>query len=208
MTDVLIWGDSMRSPEIRHEVPVAVPDPFLFVERDGRRVAVVTAFEIPRIAAGAPDVEPIPPEKLGADELIAQGVKPHEVMLQVYTRACRELGIASAAVPPGFPVEIADRLRSEGIEITVDRTLFENRRRSKNATEVAGLRRAQKACEAALDVAREMLRNATANGTLMLDGKPLTVERIKLEVERVFSEHGAAADEFIVSHGAQTAIGH
>ena len=34
------------------------------------------------------------------------------------------------------------------------------------------------------------------------------VERVKLEVERVFGEHGAAAEEFIVSHGAQTAVGH
>jgi Xaa-Pro aminopeptidase len=43
---------------------------------------------------------------------------------------------------------------------------------------------------------------------LELDGQPLTVERIKLEIERVFSAHGVVGDEFIVSHGAQTAVGH
>ena len=54
-----------------------------------------------------------------------------------------------------------------------------------------------------------MLRAADASGeTLVLDGAPLTCERIKVEIERVFSEHGVAAEEFIVSHGAQTAIGH
>ena len=53
-----------------------------------------------------------------------------------------------------------------------------------------------------------MLRSAKANGVLELDGEPLTVERIKLEVERVFSAHGVVGDEFIVSHGAQTAVGH
>jgi Xaa-Pro aminopeptidase len=207
--DVLIYGDSLRSPEIRHEVPVPIPDAFLFAERDGRRVAVVTAFEVPRIKEGAPGVETMPPEKLGADELLAQGLPPHEIALQVYARACKELGISSAAVPPGFPVEIADHLRANGVEVTVDRELFENKRRSKNEVEVAGLRRAQRACEAALDVAREMLRNASAtNGALVLDGAPLTVERIKLEIERVFSAHGVVGDEFIVSHGAQTAIGH
>ncbi|MHB8468677.1 MAG: M24 family metallopeptidase [Gaiellaceae bacterium] len=208
MPDLLIYGDSMRSPEIRHEVPVPIPDAFLFAEHDGRRVAVITAFEVPRIREGAPDVETIPPEKLGGDELLARGLPPHEIMLEVHTRACRELGIASASVPPGFPVELADHLRANGVTVTVDRDLFENRRRSKNATEVAGLRRAQRACEAALDVARGMLRNATVNGTLVLDGEPLTVERIKLEVERVFSAHGVVGDAFIVSHGAQTAIGH
>jgi Xaa-Pro aminopeptidase len=206
--DVLIYGDSMRSPEIRHEVPVPIPDAFLFAEHDGRRIAVVTAFEVPRIAEAAPDVETIPPERLGADELHAQGLPPHRIALEVYARACNELGITAASVPPHFPVEIADFLRAHGVEITVDRELFENRRRSKNAAEVAGLRRAQRACEAALDVAREMLRNATANGTLVLDGEPLTVERIKLEIERVFSAHGVVGEEFIVSHGAQTAVGH
>ena len=127
---------------------------------------------------------------------------------QAYTRACQELELTSASVPPTFPLELADRLRGSGIELRVDREHFDERRRRKNATEIAGLRRAQRACEAALDVAREMLRNATVNGTLMLDGEPLTSERIKAEVERVFGEHGAYADEFIVSHGPQTAIGH
>ena len=111
-------------------------------------------------------------------------------------------------MPSTFPLELADRLREDGIALEVDREQFDLRRRSKNATEIAGLRRAQHACEAALDVAREMLRSATVNGTLVLDGTALTSERIKAEVERVFTEHGVVADEFIVAHGAQTAIGH
>jgi Xaa-Pro aminopeptidase len=193
---------------MRHEVPVPVPDPFLFAERDGRRVAVVTAFEMHRIGEADPGIETIPPEHFGSDDMLRAGTPPAEVMLEVYTRACRELGIAEAAVPPGFPVELADHLRAQGVTLHVDRELFDARRRSKNAVEIAGLRRAQRACEAALDVSREMLRNAEVNGTLMLDGEPLTCERIKIEIERVFSAHGVAAEEFIVAHGAQTAIGH
>ena len=55
----------------------------------------------------------------------------------------------------------------------------------------------------------DLLRRAAANGSgLTVDGEPLTCELIKLHVERAFGEHGAAADEFIASHGAQTAIGH
>ena len=37
MADVLIYADSLRSPEMRHEVPIAIPDPFLYAERDGER---------------------------------------------------------------------------------------------------------------------------------------------------------------------------
>jgi Xaa-Pro aminopeptidase len=208
VTDVLILADSIRSPEMRHEVPVAVPDAFLYAERDGRRVVVVSSLEAQRVGEAVPGLEVIPLESLGIDQLLLGGTKPAAAMLQVYTRACQELGLASASVPATFPLELADRLRENGIEVRVDREQFDARRRRKNTTEIAGLRRAQHACEAALDVARDMLRSASVNGTLVLDGEPLTSERIKAEVERVFSEHGAYADEFIVSHGPQTAVGH
>ena len=39
-------------------------------------------------------------------------------------------------------------------------------------------------------------------------GEGVTSEEIRAAIERVFTEHGAAADEIIVSHGAQSAIGH
>ena len=206
MTDVLIHADSIRSPELRHEVPVAVPDAFLYVEHDERRIAVVSALESERISAAG--IEAIPPERFGVDELFASGVPEHEAYLEIYIRACRELGVTAAAVPPSFPLELADHLRENGVELRVERELFEGRRRRKNDVEIAGLRRAQRAVEAALDVSREMLRNAKAIGTLVLKGEPLTCERIKLEIERVFSERGVVADHMTVSHGAQTAIGH
>ena len=208
MSDVLILADSVRSPEMRHEVPVAVPDAFLYAERGGRRIVVVSGFEVPRIAAAAPEIETLPPETFGLDELLAGGMPAPLVDLEVYTRACAELGISEAVVPASFPLELADHLRANGVEVSVDRELFEDRRRCKTPTEIDGLRRAQRACEAALDVARDMLRNADSDRTLVLDGEPLTSERIKLAIERVFSAHGVAAEEFIVSHGPQTAIGH
>jgi Xaa-Pro aminopeptidase len=206
--DVLILADSMRSPEMRHEVPIAIPDEFLYAERDGRRVVVVSSLEAARIGEADPGIEVIPYEAVGLDELAASGTPPTEASLQMHVRACRELGITSASVPATFPLELADRLRENGVELTADRAHFEERRRRKNATEIAGLRRAQRACEAALDAARDMLRRASSNGTLMLDGEQLTSERLKAEVERVFTEHGAYADEFIVAHGAQTTVGH
>ncbi|HZS24237.1 MAG TPA: M24 family metallopeptidase [Gaiellaceae bacterium] len=208
MSDVLIVGDSTRSPEMRHEVPVAVPDEFFYAEHEGRRTVVVASLEAERIREGDPSLEVIPLESLGIDDLLARGTPRGEVQLHVYTNACRELGITRATVPPSFPLELADWLRRAGVEIEPDRDHFAERRRRKTPAEIAGLRRAQRAAEAALDVGRELLRSATVNGTLVLEGAPLTSERIKIELERVFGEHGAYADEFIVSHGPQTAIGH
>src|SRR5919201_1380857 len=129
--------------------------------------------------------------------------------LELALRACRELVLERPAVPPGFPVAHADFLREHGVDVVVERELFDNRRRSKNATEIAGIRKAQRACEAALDAARELLRNAQPNGAgLEVDGQPLTSERIKRVIEDVFADHEVEGSDMIVSHGPQTAVGH
>jgi len=60
-----------------------------------------------------------------------------------------------------------------------------------------------------MTAAREVLRSAERkNGGLAVDGEPLTCELLKSAVEQAFTANGAFADEFIVSHGAQTAVGH
>ena len=209
MPDVLIYGDTMRSPELRHEVPVLIPDPFLYAEKDGRRVVILHSLEIPRVREDAPDLEIVALENLGTDELFARGLKAWEIELEVAVRGCRELGIDHAVVPPSFPLGHADHLRANGVEVTVERDLFDNRRRAKTSTEIAGIRRAQRACEAALDASRELLRRAQANGAgLEVDGEPLTCERIKRVIEDVFADHDVEGSDMIVSHGPQTAVGH
>ena len=72
MTDVLIYGDTFRSPELRHEVPLGIPDPFLYVERDGAKHIAIGAMEIPRLEElGMFELHP--GEEYGSDDLIARG---------------------------------------------------------------------------------------------------------------------------------------
>jgi Xaa-Pro aminopeptidase len=209
MTDVLIYGDTLRVPELRHEVNVPIPDPFLYAETGDRRIVVLQSLEIPRVRAEAPELEIIAPEQLGLDELYSQGLLGWEIPLELALRACREVGIVSATVPESFPVGHADHLRANGVELIVDRDLFDNRRRSKTEAELDGIRRAQKACEAALDASRDLLRRAEPNGAgLEVDGEPLTCERLKRVIEEVFADHEVEGSDMIVSHGAQTAVGH
>lgn len=209
MSSILIYADSIRSPEMRHEVPVAIPDPFLYAEHGARRIVALSSLELVRVGEAGAGLELVALEELGVDELLAEGHPREEVDLKLVARACQRFGIASALVPPAFPLELADRLRADGVELRVDRELFARRRRVKTATELAGIRRAQRAAEAAMAAARDLLRRAEPNGSVLrVDGAPLTCERLKVAVEAAFSEHGVAAEEFIVSHGAQTAIGH
>jgi Xaa-Pro aminopeptidase len=209
VADVLIYADSLRSPEMRHEVPLAIPDPFLYAERDGEQHVVASSFELGRISEVAPHLKVLPLEEFGIDELYAQGLSRDDIELEVTLRAVRRFGVENAVVPSTFPLELADHLRANGVQVKADREQFVHRRRVKNEAELAGIRRAQHAAEAAMDAARELLRSAERqNGGLVVDGEPLTCERVKLAVEQAFTANGAFADEFIVSHGAQTAVGH
>ena len=209
MPDVLIYADTIRSPEMRQEVPIGIPDPFLYIERDGARHVVLSSFEIDRVRAVPGTPMPHAYEEFGYDELIAKGLPRDEVYLEVAVNACRELGVTEAAVPWTFPVRFADRLRDSGVRIRPELELFQDRRRVKTDVQLAGIRRAQRAAEAGMDAARALLRQAKTNGGgLVVDGAPLTSERVKAAIMEAFTAHGVAAEEFIVAHGPQSAVGH
>jgi len=124
-------------------------------------------------------------------------------------RAVGSLGLERATVPQNFPVWLADRLRADGVELDVDQDLFDDRRRAKTDAQLAGMRRAQRAAEAAMDACRELLRRAEIDGDrLLLDGEELTVERVKADLNVAFAAHDTTADEYIVAPGAQGAVGH
>ncbi|HEY7536826.1 MAG TPA: Xaa-Pro peptidase family protein [Gaiellaceae bacterium] len=208
MSDVLIYADTVRSPELRHEVPMTIVDPFLYVERDGVRHIVVSSMEIPLLAElGGYELHPL--EEFGLDELRRSGLPSSEIFDELVVRAVRELGVEDATVPATFPVLVADRLRAAGVELTPARAAFDRRRRVKAKAELEGIRRAQTAAEAGMSAARDLLRRARPNGAgLEVDGEPLTSERVKSAIRSAFLEHGASCDAFIVSHGPQSAIGH
>jgi Xaa-Pro aminopeptidase len=208
MADVVIYGDTFRSPELRREVPIGIPDPFLYLEREGVKHIAIGAMEIPRLQElGLFELHP--GEEFGLDDLIAQGLSYVEVNREVPVRAVEALGVRSALVPEDFPLWLADRLRAEGVELTVAGDFFEDRRRVNSDSQLAGIRRAQRAAEAGMDVARDLFRRASANGDgLEVDGAPLTVERVKAAMSEAFVRHGTTSDDFIVAPGPQGAVGH
>ncbi|MDQ3867796.1 MAG: Xaa-Pro peptidase family protein [Actinomycetota bacterium] len=197
MPEVLMFADTLRSPELRHEVPVPVTDPIIYLEQNGTRRVFASSLELPRLAA-VDALEVLPEEELGSDELIAAGIRWHDAYRELVLRACRHAGLVRASVPRSFPLAIADHLRANGVELEVDGELFDHRRRSKSPSELDGIRKAQRAAERAM----ARIRDRLAEG-------PVTCEELQAEAARVFTDDAVTApDGMIVSHGAQTAIGH
>jgi Xaa-Pro aminopeptidase len=209
--NVLIYGDTERSPALRHELPLAIGDAFLYLEADGRRAVLTNALEESRIASAAPDIERLLVDAFGRDALIAEGRPRDEVDVEVCVRAVAAAGIRDAIVPPEFPVALADRLRAAGVTLTPDEAAFVERRRCKNAAELAGIRRASEVALAAMAEAARMLRESDIAGELLvLDGDVLTAERVRTRIRALCANAGAPApaDIMVVAAGPDAAIGH
>lgn len=209
MDDVLIFADSERSPELRRELPIGVVDPFLYAEASGTRHVVISSMEIPRLTAAGAVAVLHPLEEFGSDEVSQHGGNRHEVFEQVAVRFCHEQGIGRAVVPSTFPVRMADVLREAGIEIEPRQSFFSDRRRVKTPTQLGGIRRAQHAAEAGMAAVASLIARAEPRDDgAVVDGMPLTSERLRHVLLVTFLEHGAVAGKVIASHGPQAAVGH
>ena len=192
MSGVLLHGATVRSPALRHEVPLVIIDPFTYLENDGRAVIVTNPLERTRIAAVRPDAELLGIDELGLFDLVATGMPRHLAELEVISRAVARAGLRSALVPPELPVAVADRLRADGVELVVDHEVFAARRRVKSDAELAGILRAQRAAEAGMTAAAALLRAAEpSGGRLRLDGEPLTAEHVRAALRAACAEAGA-----------------
>jgi Xaa-Pro aminopeptidase len=209
--NLLIWGDTETRPELRHEVPLDIGDPFLYLESDGRRAVITNALEEGRIARAAPDLERLLIDALGRDELIAEGRSWLEIEQEMCFRAIERMGIRDAIVPSEFPIAIADRLRAAGVELTPDDEPFHERRRHKTAAEMAGIRRATDAGMDGMRAAATMLREAEIRGgELWSGGERLTSEAVRARIREVCGRAGAPApaDIMVKAMGPEAHIGH
>jgi Xaa-Pro aminopeptidase len=194
--DIVILADTVRSAEMRRELPLSMVDPAIYIERDGVRRAWVTGFELERVSAFGLQASGL--EELGLDELTAGGITTQDAIHRYGSvRACRAAGVTEALVPRNFPAEAAQALEAAGIAVTADGSFFDRRRRAKTPEQIAGIRRAQRACEAAMEAVRARLRQPGA-----------TSEDLHAAIAHTFVDAGMIPTPAICSHGPQVASVH
>jgi Xaa-Pro aminopeptidase len=182
MTDnLLIHADSHRDADMFVATGVAVVDPFTYLEMDGQRVIVASVLEADVIRRDSRASDVWTDDQFGGRELMAKGWSYHDAEMEVVRRVLEKAGAQAVVVPPSFPVSLADYLREKGHTVTPDRDLFERRRRSKDAAQLAAITIAQRATERAFRSVRELLGSATPqeSGVLMADGEQVTCERVR-----------------------------
>ena len=206
---LLFYGDSYRFPDIYHTIRFLAPDPQIVLEHDGEIVMLTNSLEHGRAQKQSRATKIHNVDEFGSRELVAGGMKPLLATATVIERFLTSRGLKEVAVPPSFPLGLADALRAKGLALTVADGL-ERRRRTKRDDEIRALEATQRATEEAWQRGVDAIARSTAgkDRVLMLDGAVLTAERVRAIVEGALLERGCLAESTIIAPGRQAADPH
>ncbi len=186
------------------------PDPFVTLYDGEVRLLFARSLEYGRAKAESRAATVERYVDFDHEELIEQYGR-HEATDRAIARFLASHGVDSVAVPPRFPLRTADGLREQGVSVTADReSALTGVRATKTDEEIEYVRETQRANEAAMARAEELIAGASVDGKdrLVHDGDVLTSERVRGAIEMTLLQHGCALDETIVACGRDAADPH
>ena len=185
-----------------------VPDPFIFLQQNGKRTIVLSDLEIDRARKQAQADEILPYAQF---EREVQGndkrVPPFEKVLAHFLR---KRGVKSALVPASFPLGYAKELERSDIRLNTSNGLFWPEREAKTEDELRLMRRALSITEKGMARAMEVLAACKARRNKRLDwfGQVLTSELLRAEIDSAILRAGGLPANTIVAGGDQACDPH
>jgi Xaa-Pro aminopeptidase len=204
----LIVAASETDPDMLYATKFWAPDPFIFLERNGKRTLVLSDLEIDR---GRKQAE--------ADEFIMFSEIEREVQgksknspayEKVLARFLKKRGVKAATVPANFPLRYAEELAANKIRLRATNGFFWPQREAKSDREVEMMERALRITEKGLKRAIEVLK-ASKPGSgkrLRWNGKTLTSEMLRAEIDSAILREGGIPTGTIVAGGDQACDPH
>lgn len=201
----LLYADTARSADMLYFGNFSVPDPFIAFAARGKKIAVLSALEFGRAqkSSGFDTVLPLEP---WLDQVRAQN--PKAGAAEVIGLLARRYKLRAFDVASDFPLALADKLRALGLTLNPVPALFPERE-IKTPAEAAAIRQGNRASAAGIAAAEALLRRSKIKaGKLVLDGKPLTSEKLKTAIEIACLEAGAVSADTIAAGGDQACDPH
>ncbi|WP_226041033.1 Xaa-Pro peptidase family protein [Natrinema sp. DC36] len=207
--DGYLIDDDASDSDQRYVSGFTAPDPFqTLVTADGVHL-LVSGLEYGRASAEASADSVTRRAAYEYQQFVAEYGR-YEGKIRMLAAFLEDHAVDSIAVPQNFPTGTADGLREHGLAVTVEREgIVTDIRATKTEWEVDQIRASQRANEAAMARAEELIATAgVEDGVLVRDGDVLTSERVTEEIEVTLLRHGCALDETIVACGADGADPH
>ena len=207
-TTRLIVAASETDPDMLYATRFFAPDPFIFLQRNGKRTLVLSDLEIDRGRKQADADEFVSFNQL---EREVQGkskkAPPYEKVLSHFLR---KRGVRSTIVPASFPLGYAQELAANKIRLRATNGLFWPEREAKSEKEITMIGRALRITETGLKRAIEVLARSTITRgkKLRWSGKTLTSEMLRAEIDSAILRAGGIPTGTIVAGGDQACDPH
>ncbi len=202
--------DNTHNKDMFYATGIHVPDPFFYLEKDNKRYTFLDKREIDTFKEkSSSDIEAVPLEPFlkKAEEMggnFSRAGKLALLILREYNPEGEEV-----EVPSSFPLFLADLLREKGIKLHPVSPFFANRAK-KSKEEVSKMRESFKKTLSAFEKIEEILKNSKIEEKkIIFEGKPLTSEELKKEVEKILFFEGMENPEgMVISSGKHSAFPH
>ena len=171
---------------------------------DGDDVLVTSPLEIERARAQSKATRKLLLEEAGYEE-----GGPFVSYARLAARMLLERDLEAARVSPRLQAGYLEAMRDAGLDVEVDRGLFQAERRHKSPEEGRFIEASQHAAEAAVvEVVSQLAQADIREGILWLDEKPLTSERLYARASLLLGENGFVCPDMIIAGSPECAMPH
>lgn len=203
----LLLGDSHCNLDIYYLSRFLAPDRFALLAASSLSI-LVSGMEEGRAKKESGADEVASTSDYGMMEKLAKFDRPEDAYIEVLKEFLQDRGVRRLGVPGDFPVRVYMDLAVD-FDISVLESPVSKWREVKTSEEIEYIKYSQKACEVAMKVAIEMIRNSRPSGDiLILEGEPLTSENVKSAIDVALLENGCEAQDTIVAGGIDAADPH
>ena len=203
----LVIDSTKHSADLFYLTGFRAPDPIIWMQLGRGKILMLSELELDRAKkeASADLFVPLKTYFTKAMKLFSRTSLVHAAAVFL-----KEKGVKRIEVPMSFPSLYLRVLEDLDFTVRVSGGDFVPARRAKRRREIEEIRKSIRRGAEGVELAVDMIARSTVrSGKLQLDGKPLTSERLKLEVTRFLLDRGCGASGLIAAGSRrQTSMPH
>lgn len=199
---ILMIANSETDSNLYYATKFLAPDPFIYIQINGHKTMVMSDLELDRAKAQARVNEVLSYSKV--EQPLKEKGRTDPRTIDVVDACLKERGVKRLLVPGEFGFRHAEALQAKGYSLTTKPDPFFEERVLKSSEEVSAITETQRATEAAVEAAIEVIRESTIKkDELHWSGGVLTAEAIKKIINVKLMEMDCIAQHTIVACGIQ-----
>lgn len=174
---LLLFSDSVRNADMYYATHFLAPDAFVYLRKCRKEILVVPEMELGRAKKESRIKDVRSTDSYNLTDKRKRYSR--DAMAYLIADFLAEEGVKEASVGTDFPLSAAEALKKKKIVLHTENAIAE-KRAVKSAGEINAIKKAQRACEKAMLLAREMISRR----------KNLTSEEVKTAVEHLLLDLG------------------